>query len=130
MFTRKLLLKPALKDLVSKQVLLLALFGLMFGLVKINSVSAVFISASLSPSIEVFGLVDYALAVGIILSIPLNAGLTGAYPFFILKLKQIDDESLFFYHGLVVGLGYFIIQIICYLLNINHSPFVVFNINN
>lgn len=79
MFTRKLLPNIIFpKAFPYRKTLSLALFGLVFGLVKINSVSAVFVSASLSPSIEVFGLVDYALALGIILSIPLNAGLTGA----------------------------------------------------
>jgi hypothetical protein len=123
MFTKKLLLKKVyFKDFVSGQLLSLILFGLMFGLVKINSVSAVFVSASLSPSLEVFGLLDYALAVGIILSIPLNAGLTGAYPYFILKLKKVDDEVLFFYHGLATGLGYFMLRIGCCIININYTP--------
>lgn len=81
----------------------IGLFGLVFGLVKINSVSSVFILANQSPSMAIFGMIDYALALGLILAVPANMGLTGAYPYFILNQKEKGFESIFFFHAWILS---------------------------
>ncbi|MFK7808014.1 MAG: hypothetical protein AB8F74_09470 [Saprospiraceae bacterium] len=93
-------------------------FALVFGLVKINSVLAVFILSNFSPSIEIFGTIDYALALGIIICVPLNAGLPGAYPYFILKLKETVYESAFYFHGWILSSVFLAILLSCFFLPI------------
>ncbi len=97
---KSLLLNLRLKHNVSLASLQkIGLFAIVFGIVKVNSVASVFILANLSPSMAAFGMIDYALALGLILAVPANAGLTGAYPYFILKQKKIDYEPIFFFHA-------------------------------
>ncbi len=88
----------------------LVIFALVFGLVKVNAVAAVFILSNLSPDIALFGSVDYALALGLILTVPLNAGLTGAYPYFVLKLHKKEYEGVFFFHGLLLCLTHLLLS--------------------
>ena len=97
----------------------IGLFAIVFGIVKINSVAAVFILANLSPSMATFGMIDYALALGLILAVPVNAGLTGAYPYFILKQKKTNYESVFFFHAWALSLLFLLCYGVLLLLGID-----------
>ncbi len=116
MFMKNLWLsKIEINKIQKEKVFSIIVFAFCFGIVKINSISSIFISSNFSPSTEIFGILDYALAVGLIVSIPVMIGLPGAYPYFIIKKNKIEYEYFFFFHGLFIGITtvvfYFLIQI-------------------
>lgn len=55
-------------------------------------------------SIEQYGLVEYSYAAGSIIATIIALGLTGAYPYFILKKGEKEKESAFYLYGGFVGL--------------------------
>ncbi len=78
--------------------------GLVFGSIKLISFFSVILLSNVTTSAAEYGLFEYALGIGILLAIVLNAGLQGAYPYFNLKLQSTGYKSLFYLHGVLVGL--------------------------
>jgi hypothetical protein len=93
-------------------------FTIFFALLKFNAVAAVFILSNLSDSVATFGIFDYALSLGLLLTVPINTGMPGAYPYFILKAKEADLESVFPFHGWLLSTSFLVIYILTLLLGI------------
>ena len=80
-----------------------SLVSLVFAFVKINAFTAALLMSNLVDDIAQFGVFEYALSIGLMVAIPLNFGLQGAYPFFNLKLKKKGYQSVFYFHSLVIS---------------------------
>jgi hypothetical protein len=93
-------------------------FVILFALLKFNAVAAVFILSNLSDSVTTFGIFDYALSLGLLLTVPINTGLPGAYPYFILKAKETDLESVFPFHGWLLSTSFLVIYLLTMLLGV------------
>jgi len=88
---------------LKKQLFRVSKFSLVYLAVKFNALTAaLFLSNLIIDKIQ-YGLFEYALSLGIILAIPFNAGLQGAYPFFNVKLQKKGYSSIFFFHALIVS---------------------------
>jgi len=74
-------------------------FILLFGLVKYATLMGGIWMAQLVGEMHIYGRFEYAFTAGIFLSIPLNVGMQGAYPHFILEQKQPDFEVVFEAHA-------------------------------
>jgi O-antigen/teichoic acid export membrane protein len=95
----------ALSAKIKQQVAKVSLFSIAFAFVKLNSFTAALFLSNFVASTTDYGLFEYALSLGLILAIPLDLGLQGAYPFFNLKLKKEGYRSIFFFHALLIGGG-------------------------
>lgn len=80
----------------------LLFFALLFGGVKLSGFSAALLLSSIAGLAD-YGRFEYALAVGLLLALPLNMGLQGAYPYFNLRMRQRGYRSIFYFHALLMG---------------------------
>ncbi|MEM9820732.1 MAG: hypothetical protein AAF985_06655 [Bacteroidota bacterium] len=83
-------------------------FAVLFGLIKLSGFSAALLLSNWM-SLEYYATFEFALAAGLLLALPLNVGLQGAYPYFNLRLQKEGFVSLFYFHGLWVGSILFIV---------------------
>jgi len=79
--------------------------GLVFAVVKLAGFATAILLAQLVDDVAVYGLFEFALTLGIVLSLFFNGGLQAAYPFFNLKENRKGYHSIFFAHSLIVGFG-------------------------
>ena len=70
-------------------------------------------------SVKNYGVIEYALSIGMILASILNFGITSAYPFYYLKRKYKTIYSGFDLHGLITSLFSFCLLIIGWNLDLN-----------
>lgn len=77
-------------------------FSLVFAFVKLNAFTAALFLSGFTESVADYGLFEYALAVGLLAAVVLDAGQNNAYPFFTLKQAK-DRRAVFYLHGLVIG---------------------------
>lgn len=98
---------------VKEQFVKLSGFTIVFGFIKLNAFTAALFLSNFVDDTADYGLFEYALSIGLILSIPLNFGLQGAYPFFNLKSRRKGFKSVFYFHSLTISgfLG------ICFVIN-------------
>lgn len=63
-------------------------------------------------SLEEYGIVEYSYSMGSMIAMFVLLGFTGAYPYFILKRKELDKEEAFLFYGVPV----LIIAVLNYIL--------------
>lgn len=63
-------------------------------------------------SLEEYGIVEYSYSMGSMIAMFVLLGFTGAYPYFILKRKELDKEEAFLFYGIPV----LIIAVLNYIL--------------
>lgn len=85
------------------QLVKLSGFSIVFGFIKLNAFTAALFLSNFVDDTAEYGLFEYALSIGLILAIPLNFGLQGAYPFFNLKTKREGFRSVFYFHALTIS---------------------------
>lgn len=76
-------------------------FAIVFGLVKLSGFSAAILLSNLA-TLDNYAIFEFAIAGGLMLAIPLNVGMQGAYPYFKLRLGKKGYVSIFYFHALVV----------------------------
>ena len=79
----------------------LLMFALVFGGVKLSGFASALLLSGIC-SLADYGKYEYALAAGLILAIPLNIGLQGAYPYFNLRLRKRGFRAIFYFHSISV----------------------------
>lgn len=111
--SRKLIGEIGLKQKEKKKlhVFRLLLFALIFGVVKLSGFSSALLLSSIC-SLSDYGKFEYALAAGLILAIPLNIGLQGAYPYFNLRLKKKGFRSIFYFHSIAICSFFLVVLIL------------------
>ena len=77
-------------------------FAMVFGLIKLSGFSAALFLSNLM-DIEAYATFEFALAAGLMLALPLNVGMQGAYPYFNLRLEKAGFTSIFYFHALWIG---------------------------
>lgn len=92
-------LLPQLKS----QLVKLSGFSIVFGFIKLNAFTAALFLSNFVDNTADYGLFEYALSIGLIIAIPLNFGLQGAYPYFNLKSKRKGFRSVFYFHSLSIS---------------------------
>lgn len=97
-------------------------FSLVFAFVKLNAFTAVLFLSHFTESVAEYGLFEYALSVGLLASVILNAGQSNAYPFFTLK-KVKKRRKVFYLHGLLIGVLCLIAAFCTYLLEENAARY-------
>lgn len=85
------------------QLVKLSGFTIVFGFIKLNAFTAALFLSNFVDDTADYGLFEYALSIGLIMAIPLNFGLQGAYPFFNLKSKREGFKSVFYFHSLTIS---------------------------
>ncbi|MFK7935396.1 MAG: hypothetical protein AB8G22_17915 [Saprospiraceae bacterium] len=86
-------------------------FASFFGVMKLSSFFAMLILASLVGDSSVFGTIEFALTGGGFFAILLHAGLTGAYPYFVIQRGELAYRNSYFLHLLVVGIVVLLAQV-------------------
>ncbi len=86
-----------------KNTLKLISFAIVFVGLKLNALSAALILSKFFPFTQDFGRFDYALTVGLLLTIFIGGGLHVSIPFYLLKEKKKEFESVFYFHGLLIS---------------------------
>ena len=79
----------------------LLLFVMVFGFIKLSGFASALLLSGIC-SLADYGKYEYALAAGLILAIPLNIGLQGAYPYFNLRLRKRGFRAIFYFHSISV----------------------------
>ena len=98
---KKILTEEAEKKKGQRNYVRLMLFALVFGVMKLSGFSSALLLSDIC-SLTNYGKYEYALALGLVLAIPLNIGLQGAYPYFNLRLKKRGFRAIFYFHSISV----------------------------
>jgi len=98
---KNILKEEVAKNKEQRSYIRLFLFTLVFGGVKLSGFASALLLAGIC-SLTDYGKYEYALAAGLILAIPLNIGLQGAYPYFNLRLKKRGFRAIFYFHSISV----------------------------
>jgi O-antigen/teichoic acid export membrane protein len=93
------------------------LFILLFGILKLSTFLAPLLLSNLVVDRVDYGLIEYSLSLGMVLVTFLNLGLSGAYPYFNIKLKKEGFKSIFYAHSFFIIL-FVILGAVLELLNI------------
>ena len=89
----------------------LSLFVIIFGFAKATVFFAPLLLSNLAGNAETYGYVEYLLALGATISGVFNLGMSGAYPYFNIRLKEQGYTSVFYFH-LLLNLGVLILAIV------------------
>ncbi len=102
-------------------------FILLFGIIKYATLMGGIWMAQLVNDISDYGLFEYAFTAGIFLSIPLNVGMQGAYPHFILEQKKEQYGVIFDVHAFLLTSVLLLLIFLNYLLGV--WEYVLFNLS-
>ena len=107
-----------------EQLVKITLFLFVFSIVKIISFTTPVLLSNFAVSRDDYGYFEYLIATGSILSIILNSGFNGAYPYFTLRLKLNAYKTNFYFH-LFWGLALVTLSAILYIFNITSEKIVI-----
>lgn len=106
-----------------------AFFSLVFTVAKATVYFVPLILADVL-SKEDFGILEYALAgLGMVVNTIINLGVPGAYPYFILRLKEFELQNAFKLHPIILLFPFTINQILYLLGVLNINFYLAFNLS-
>jgi O-antigen/teichoic acid export membrane protein len=106
-----------------------ALFGFVFTIAKATVYFVPLLLADVLSSTD-FGILEYALAgLGMVINTVINLGVPGAYPYFILRQKELTLKHAFKLHPVILIIPFAINQLLFYGFNLNVNFYFAFNIS-
>lgn len=106
-----------------------AFFSLVFSIAKATVYFVPLLLADLLSKTD-FGILEYALAgLGMIVNTVINLGVPGAYPYFILRLKDYDVQTAFKLHPIILIFPFLINQILFLSGVLNINFYLAFNMS-
>ncbi len=106
-----------------------ALFGVIFSIAKATVYFLPLLLADLLSNKD-FGILEYALAgLGMVVNTVINLGVPGAYPYFILRQKQLHLQSSFKMHSVVLLIPFVINQILFFFFQLDVNFYLAFNVS-
>lgn len=100
------------------------IFLLVFSLVKIISFVTPVVLSNHTKTREDYGYLEYLISLGVILSIFINTGFGGAYPYFTLRLNKINFAPNFYFH-LILGIILAIACVVLLLFNVCSEKYLL-----
>ena len=106
-----------------------SLFGFVFTISKATVYFVPLLLADLLSKSD-FGILEYALAgLGIIVNTIINLGVPGAYPYFVLKQKELELKPAFKLHAVVLLIPFITNQVLFFGFNLNVNFYLAFNVS-
>lgn len=106
-----------------------AVFGFVFSVAKATVYFVPLLLADVLSKSD-FGVLEYALAgLGMVVNTIINLGVPGAYPYFVLRQKQLDLQPSFKLHAIVLLIPFAINQILFFFLQLDVNFYLAFNVS-